>query len=119
MQRVTTRERSEMGRKRETFGADLGFLLFRLLVKEDHLMTNERALEIWKRWYTFLGGKLALHNGSAPLFRSMPFVDDSKDHRLDRPFGTRVLIALSAIGVSFLLLRTLLRMRERPVEKQF
>lgn len=81
-------------------------------MKEDHAMTNERALEVWKRWYTFLGGKISMYNGSAQLFRSMPFVDESKDHRLDRPFGTRVLIAISAITASFLLLRALLKMEK-------
>ena len=47
----------------------------------------------------------------------MPFVDETKDHRLDRPFGTRVLIALSSIGISFMLLRALLKI-ERPDERR-
>jgi hypothetical protein len=62
---------------------------------------------------------MAQHNAThlSALFRSMPFVDDSKDHRLDRPFSTRVVMALAAVSASFVLLRALLKM-ERTEERR-
>jgi hypothetical protein len=75
------------------------------------------AFRIWKEYYQFLGERLEQHGAQhlAPLFRAMPFVDEKRDHRLDQPLRTRVLIALGTVVVSLVVLRALLR-RERVTE---
>jgi hypothetical protein len=74
------------------------------------------AFRIWKTYYQFLGERLEQHGAQhlAPVFRAMPFVDESRDHRLDRPLRTRVLIALATIVVSLVVLRALLRRDRTP-----
>ncbi len=86
------------------------------LAIEEHV-SSTLAFRIWKTYYHFLGEKMVQHNAvhMATLFRAMPFVDESRDHRLDRPLGTRVMIALVTVIASLLVLRSLLR-RDRMSE---
>ncbi len=74
------------------------------------------AFRIWKTYYHFLGERLAQHGAThlAPLFRAMPFVDEGRDHRLDRPLRTRVLVAVATVAVSLVVLRSLLRRERTP-----
>ena len=82
-------------------------------------VSSKTALRVWKTWYEFLGEKMAQHGfvDAGGLFRAMPFVSETTDHRLDRPFGTRLLIAAAAVTVSLMLLRALLK-RERSSDKR-
>ena len=72
-------------------------------------LTTKQANQIWKTYYAFLGEKLEISTGFSPeLFRTMPFVSRSKDHRLDAPFWRRASLAFGTIFVAGLILRQLL-----------
>ena len=84
-------------------------------VQQEERISTSSAYLIWKIYYHFMSEKLVAYEASQHLYRAMPFVDPSKDHRLDSPLWRRVAIAISTICVAAFILRHLLRIeREKP-----